>query len=1235
MSTSEIDRLRQRERLLEAEVAQLRRLLAERPAPGGEAPPLPQTAILGNVLDAAIIASDPEGLVTEWNTGAERILGWTAAEMLGQPLERIFTAEDRAANRIWTEKRQALREGRVIAQGWQLRRDGSRFWASSELTPLQNGDGVPLGFLRLLRDRSDERATNRRLAESEARYRTLFEAIDAGFCIIEMRFDARQVPVDYRFVEVNPAFERQTGLVEAAGRWMRDLAPDHEQHWFDIYGRVALTGEPVRFENAAAALGRWYDVHAFRIGEPEERRVALLFNDISDRRRVELELQKSEAHWRGLFEQLREAFSVCELIRDDSGRAVDWRYLDVNPAWEELTGLSREDTIGHTVRELIPDIEDEWVNDFARVIENGETIAFSRQVGRLGRWYEGRAHPLEGERFVALFLEVTERRRADEEARRLAALVEQSADFIGACGPDGQMVFVNPAGCRLVGLEEAAARGTRITDYFAREERDLVAGTVLPAVQRQGTWQGEFRFRDFRTGAVLPVLFNIFTLRDPQGRPTGYGTVTRDMREMRKAELRRNALLELADRLRDLRDPGTMSLIAAEIIGRTLGVDRAGYGRFAPDGETMVLEQDWVAPGIRSIAGQHSMRDYGSFIEDLQRGQTVVVSDAREDPRMRDSAARVEALSARAIINLPLLEDDRLVAFFFVNQAQPRHWTEEEVTFLRNVADRTLATIARRRAEDDLRSLAGRLEELVAERTRERDRLWELSEDLLLVADYDGHLLRVSPSWSRLLGMEEADLLATHYAQLMHPEDLGPVLAALRDMRATGQEMRFVNRLRDSRGGWRWFAWTVSPEPGGERLSGIGRDVTAEKEQAAAQERLEEQLRQSQKMEAVGQLTGGIAHDFNNLLTGIGGSLELLSTYMAQGRMREMERFIEVAQSATRRAAALTHRLLAFSRRQTLDPRPTDANRLVMGMEELVRRTVGPAITLEVVQAGGLWPILIDHHQLENALLNLCINARDAMPGGGRLRIETANRLMDEAEARMHDLPPGQYVSLCISDTGTGMTPEVAAKAFDPFFTTKPLGQGTGLGLSMVYGFARQSGGQVRIYSDPGKGTTICLYLPRHEGTDAAERMEKAPSELIPTRQGETVLVVDDEPSVRLLVVEILQDLGYVTIEAADGAGGLQVLRSDTRIDLLVTDVGLPGGMNGRQMVDAAREARPDLKVLFITGYTEDTVLGRGQLALGAQILTKPFSMENLAAKVRAMIAQGGAAEAAQDGTQG
>nr|WP_276082131.1 ATP-binding protein [Methylobacterium sp. GC_Met_2] len=395
------------------------------------------------------------------------------------------------------------------------------------------------------------------------------------------------------------------------------------------------------------------------------------------------------------------------------------------------------------------------------------------------------------------------------------------------------------------------------------------------------------------------------------------------------------------------------------------------------------------------------------------------------------------------------------------------------------------------------------------------------------------------------------------------------------------------------------------------------------KSEAAERERMGEALRQSQKMEAVGQLTGGLAHDFNNLLAGISGSLELMQTRMQQGRLTDVDRYMTAAQGATRRAAALTHRLLAFSRRQTLDPKPTDVNRLTVGMQELIQRTVGPTIPIEVVGASGIWPALVDPSQLENALLNLCINARDAMPDGGRITIETANRWLDEWAAKKHDIPEGQYLSLCVTDTGTGMPPEVVARVFEPFFTTKPIGEGTGLGLSMIYGFAQQSGGQVRIYSEVGQGTTVCIYLPRHYGEVADDATDAAATVLPRSDHGETVLVVDDEPTVRMLVTDILEDLGYTSIEAGDSAAGLKILQSDVRIDLLVTDVGLPGGMNGRQMADAARTHRPDLKVLFITGYAENAILGNGKLSPGMAVLTKPFAIENMAARIRSMIEVG------------
>ena len=381
----------------------------------------------------------------------------------------------------------------------------------------------------------------------------------------------------------------------------------------------------------------------------------------------------------------------------------------------------------------------------------------------------------------------------------------------------------------------------------------------------------------------------------------------------------------------------------------------------------------------------------------------------------------------------------------------------------------------------------------------------------------------------------------------------------------------------------------------------------------------EEALRQSQKMEAVGQLTGGLAHDFNNLLTGMMGNLELLQMRVARGRLDDLDRFINAAQGAGRRAASLTQRLLAFSRRQTLDPKPTDVNRLITGLDDMLRRTVGASIDIELVGAAGLWNACIDGSQLENAVLNLCINGRDAMPEGGKLTIETANKWIDDRTGRERDLPPGQYISICVTDTGTGMSPKTIERAFEPFFTTKPIGQGTGLGLSMIYGFARQSGGQVRIYSEMGQGTTVCVYLPRHHG-EAAEQIDPQSRDQEVSGTGQTVLVVDDEATIRHLIDEVLDEVGYTVIGAADGAAGIKVLQSGAKIELLITDVGLPNGMNGRQVADAARVLRPGLKVLFITGFAENAAVGNGHLDPGMDLLTKPFSLDALTTKVAEML---------------
>ncbi|WP_312806741.1 PAS domain-containing protein [Agrobacterium cavarae] len=472
----------------------------------------------------------------------------------------------------------------------------------------------------------------------------------------------------------------------------------------------------------------------------------------------------------------------------------------------------------------------------------------------------------------------------------------------------------------------------------------------------------------------------------------------------------------------------------------------------------------------------------------------------------------------------------------------------------------------------------------------------------------------------------------------MVPDEADAWIARYGAVLKTGEPIRFQQELVATGRYLELAAVRIEPRER-RQVAVLFQDITARRRAELALEKLnvtleqqveertaelmvaEEALRQAQKMEAVGQLTGGLAHDFNNILAGISGSLEMMNTRLAQGRVGDLSRYINGAMGATKRASALTQRLLAFSRRQTLDPKPLNINTLVDSMLDLVIRSVGPEIKVETVGAAGLWPTFVDTSQLENALLNLCINARDAMPNGGKLTIETGNRWMDERTARMRGLEPGQYVSLCVSDTGTGMSQDIIERAFDPFFTTKPIGQGTGLGLSMVYGFAGQSGGAARIYSELGKGTMICIYLPRYSGSIDTTDPEAEASIDAPRADGdETILVVDDEPLVRMLAVEELQDLGYSVIEAEDAPSALRLLNSNRQISLLITDVGLPGGMNGRQLADAARTNRPDLEVLFITGYAENAVLNHGHLEHGMHVMTKPFQLDVFAQRVKSLI---------------
>jgi PAS domain S-box-containing protein len=519
----------------------------------------------------------------------------------------------------------------------------------------------------------------------------------------------------------------------------------------------------------------------------------------------------------------------------------------------------------------------------------------------------------------------------------------------------------------------------------------------------------------------------------------------------------------------------------------------------------------------------------------------------------------------------------------------------------------------RKREEQNLQQAKVRLEREVEERTAERDRVWLVSSELMAVANRNGRLRAVNPAWTRTLGFEADTLMHMYYMELVHPDDVITSIAWI-DRALRGEPFGyFENRMRHAGGGFRWISWTGTPGEG--LLYCVGRDITEIKESTQALRDAEDQLRQSQKMEAIGHLTGGVAHDFNNLLTVVIGNLDSLQRQLQANSSERLRRSADHAMQGARRAASLTQRLLAFARRQPLDPKPIDPNKLVSSMSDLLVRTLGERIEVQTVLAAGLWRVEVDPNQLESALLNLAVNARDAMTEGGKLTIETANTYLDERYAQKHaEVAPGQYVVICASDTGVGMSPGVVARVFEPFFTTKPTGHGTGLGLSQVYGFVKQSGGHVKVYSEPNEGTTVKLYLPRLIGQ--ADEEERGAS--IPTPAGdfsETILVVEDEDGVRDYACDILSELGYRVLQANDGPAALRMLDRES-VDLLFTDVGLPS-MNGRELATEALQRRPHLKVLFTTGYARNAVVHHGRLDPGIHMIGKPFTYSDLAAKVR------------------
>jgi len=694
-----------------------------------------------------------------------------------------------------------------------------------------------------------------------------------------------------------------------------------------------------------------------------------------------------------------------------------------------------------------------------------------------------------------------------------------------------------------------------------------------------------------------------------------YGAATDTTRRV-TTERRLAFQVALADQLRGLSEPLEVMRRAGRLLGEELGAGRVLFCEMAHDGTQGVFHTNYTVPPMTELAGPFRVDDFGRGVFDVLRaGRTSVHADIPAELGMVEPATvdSFLAVNTRAEISVPVLRGGCLNSILVVNHPQPRAWTPYEVELVEDVAERVWNAVERARAEASLREANDRLETLLDERTAERDRLWDMAHEMLAVASVDGYFVSANPAITQAVGWTEEELRTTPFIEFAHPEQREELMGVVAQLSAGKTITRYEIRTRHRNGSYRWLSWTVVPQ--GRLLYMAGRDITEEKQAQEALRQAEEALRQAQKMEAIGQLTGGLAHDFNNMLAGVVGNLELGRFHFNAGRVAQLPRYLDGAQQAAQRAATLTHRLLAFARRQTLEPRPTDVNDLVASMAELVTRTVGPGIAVEL-RLDSRWRVtLCDPHQLENAILNLAINARDAMPRGGRLEIATC-----DLESDSHSTPSGLasngHVRISVRDNGTGMDQATAARAFEPFFTTKPIGQGTGLGLSMVFGFVKQSNGHVSIASAPGEGTSVHIDLERYTGEVRAARIAvEAPQQSDAGREL-TILLVDDEASLREVLSEVLRDAGHTVFEAGDASTALAKLRHIDHVDLLVTDIGLPGGMNGRQLAEVARADDSGTTVLLITGYAESAPPEEGMVD-GVHLMTKPFALVDFMAKVR------------------
>ncbi|MDP4024954.1 PAS domain-containing protein [Methylobacterium sp. NEAU 140] len=1036
-----------------------------------------------------------------------------------------------------------------------------------------------------------------------------------------------------------------TGVVElnARAREIFALPPDGPVRDAEVFARMAPDElERVRAEAmAAVGLGVPFDESNLKrvididydivhpdgsrrsiassgavVQDPDgARRMVGTFSDVTDLKRAETRLREQNATLEQRVEERTAERNQIWRVSQDMLMVSDLAgvFLSVNPAWTRVLGWTEAELVGRTSEWLEhPDDRERTRAEIARLAGHGTpTLSFENRFRTRGGDYRTLAWTAvpEGDRFYCVARDITGEQaravaQADAERVRLAL---SAGAIIGTWVWDlrADRFTVDEAFATAFGLDPALGREgiplARIVATVHPADQAGLAAAITEAVERGGRYAHQYRVRR-HDGRYHWLEANGHVERGPDGTPLRFPGVLLDA-----ASRRLDAVLsELSERLRGLDTPEEMALAAAETVGLALDLSRVAYGDMDVTGQRIVVRPDWLAPGQPSIAGVHDFKDYGSYIEELRRGEDAVIADVATDPRTSGQVESFRAMDVRALVNLPLMERGRLKVVFCLNYSVPHAWTADELTFARRVMDRTEVEIARRVAEGELRALNASLERQVAERTQERDRVWRNAQDLQVVIDADGVLRAVSPSATRLLGWTPEEMVGRSLFAFTHPDGHPASRDALRQ--ATREPLpSHRNQYRHKDGTYRTISWITTPENG--LIYCYGRDVTVETEQAHDLLQAEEALRQSQKMEAIGQLTGGVAHDFNNLLTVIKSSTDLLKRPNLAEERRA--RYVGAISDTVDRAARLTGQLLAFARRQALKPEVFDAADGVRGLADMMRTLTGSRVHIATDLPAVPCYVDADASQFDTALVNLAVNARDAMNGEGRINIRVG--VVEAVPAtRSHPRVAGAYVAVSLGDTGSGIPAGMVERIFEPFFTTKEVGKGTGLGLSQVIGFAKQSGGDVTVESTVGTGTTFTLFLPRVSAPARVEAEEE--TEALIDGQGTRVLVVEDNVEVGTFAVQTLSDLGYVPTLAADGTAALAALAEGAdRFDVVFSDVMMPG-MSGVELGQEVRRRYHDVPMVLTSGYSH--VLAKDGTH-GFELLHKPYSVEQLSQILR------------------